>query len=87
MKLKPGFVISKAGDDYVAVPTGEAGKTFHGLVRNNSTAAFLLEQLKTEHSMDELVAKLLETYEVEEEQAQQDVEHFVDIIRQAGMLE
>lgn len=86
MRLKPGFVLSKAGEEYVAVATGEAGKTFNGLVRNNATAAFLMEQLKTEHTEEELVDVLLENYEVERERAEQDVKNFIKIIEEAGML-
>lgn len=87
MKLKKGFVVSKAGDDYVAVATGEAGQTFHGLVRNNATAAFLMEQLQKECSEEDLVAALLEQYEVDEATAVRDVQAFVETIREAGMLE
>ena len=87
MKLKQGFVISKAGEDYVAVATGQAGKSFQGLVRNNATAAFLLEQLKNECSEEELIQALLDTYDVDRETAEKDVEVFVKTIRDAGMLE
>lgn len=86
MRLKSGFVLSKAGADYVAVATGEAGKDFHGLVRNNETAAFLLEQLKQEKTEEELVQSLFDTYEVTEEQAREDVKKFVETIEKAGML-
>lgn len=87
MKLKKGFVLSKAGDDYVAVATGEAGKTFHGLVRNNATAAFLFERLKQECSEEELVQALLDAYEVDRETAGKDVRTFLNTIGDAGMLE
>lgn len=86
MRLKSGFVVSKAGEDYVAVATGEAGKDFHGLVRNNETAAFLLEQLKKEKTEEELVQALLARYEVTEEKAREDVKVFVETIEKAGML-
>ncbi len=86
MRLKSGFVVSKAGEDYVAVATGEAGKDFHGLVRNNETAAFLLEQLKKEKTEEELVQALLAQYEVTEEKAREDVKVFVETIEKAGML-
>lgn len=87
MKLKKGFVLSKAGEDYVAVATGEAGKTFKGLVRNNATAAFLLEQLKEERSEKDLVKALLDAYDVDSETAKKDVSTFLKTIRDAGMLE
>lgn len=87
MKLKKGFVLSKAGDDYVAVATGEAGKTFKGLVRNNATAAFLFEQLKEERSKEDLIKALLDTYEVDAETAEKDVSTFLNTIQEAGILE
>lgn len=87
MKLKSGFVISKAGDDYVAVATGEAGKTFHGLARGSATAAFLMECLKKECSEEDLVSALLENYEVDEETARKDVTQFVSTLSESGMLE
>ncbi len=87
MKLKKGFIVSKAGDDYVAVATGEAGKSFHGMVRNNVTAAFLLEQLQKDCTEDDLVNALLDAYDVEEENARRDVQAFIKTIQDAGMLE
>ena len=53
MKLKSGIVIEKAGDEYVAVATGEAAKSFNGIIRNNKTANFIFEQLKEEKSEEQ----------------------------------
>ena len=53
MKLKSGIVIEKTGDEYVAVATGEAAKSFNGIIRNNKTANFIFEQLKEEKSEEQ----------------------------------
>ncbi len=45
MKLKEGFLLHDSGKEHMAVATGEAGKHFNGLVRNNATANFIFEQL------------------------------------------
>lgn len=39
MKLKDGFIITKNGNDYIAVAAGEAGKAFNGMIKMNGTAA------------------------------------------------
>ena len=46
MKLKSGIVMEKTGDEYIVVATGEAAKSFNGIIRNNKTANFVFEQLK-----------------------------------------
>ena len=44
MKLKSGIVMEKTGDEYIVVATGEAAKSFNGIIRNNKTANFVFEQ-------------------------------------------
>ena len=41
MKLKEGFIITKNGNDYIAVAAGEAGKAFNGMIKMNGTAGFI----------------------------------------------
>ena len=40
----------KTGDEYIVVATGEAAKSFNGIIRNNKTANFVFEQLKEDKS-------------------------------------
>ena len=86
MRLKDGFILHKAGSDYVVVATGEASKTFNGLIRNNATAAFLFEKLQNDVTFDDLVKALLDKYDVTEEVARQDVKVFVDKLIKADIL-
>ena len=51
------------------------------MVRNNDTAAFLMEKLQKECTEDDLVQALLEAYEVEEKQAREDVVKFLNIVK------
>ena len=85
MKLKSGIVMQKTGDEYIVVATGEAAKSFNGIIRNNKTANFVFEQEdKTE---EELVDALLERYDVSREKAQADVKALVAKIREAGLID
>ena len=48
MKLKSGFITHNVGKTQMMVATGSASSTFHGLVRSNETAAFIVNCLKKE---------------------------------------
>ena len=74
MKLKSGIVMEKTGDEYIVVATGEAAKSFNGIIRNNKTEK-------------ELVDALLERYDVSREKAQADVKALVAKIREAGLID
>jgi hypothetical protein len=87
MRLQKGFVLSKAGEDYVAVATGEASKYFNGLIRNNATASYLFEQLQQEKTEEDLVQALLTRYEVGEERARNDVHTFIVKLQKEHLLE
>lgn len=86
MKLKSGIVVEKNGEEYVAVATGEAAKSFNGIIRNNKTANYIFEQLKEEKT-EELVDALLERYDVSREKAQADVHALIVKIREAGLID
>ena len=48
MKLKTGFITHQVGKEQMMVAAGPAAKVFHGLVRSNETAAFIVNCLKKE---------------------------------------
>ncbi|HIU50587.1 MAG TPA: PqqD family protein [Candidatus Limousia pullorum] len=87
MKLKDGFITYNTGDENLLVATGEAGKSFNGIVRNNETAAFIAELLKNEITEDEIVNKILEEYDVDEKTARKDVKKLLDTFKREGFLE
>lgn len=87
MKLKEGFITYNTGDENLLVATGEAGKSFNGIVRNNETAAFIAELLKDEITEDEIVNRILDTYDVDENTAKKDVRKLLDTFKREGFLE
>ena len=86
MKLREGFVTHTIQNTQMMVTTGEAANIFHGLVRSNETAAFIVDCLKTETTPEEIVQKLLGEYDVSEEVAQQDVQRILDQLNGIGAL-
>ena len=87
MKLKEGFILHNVGDEHMVVATGEAGKQFNGLVRNNGTANFIFEQLLQETTQEQIVDAMLEKYDASREQITSDVKRIVKQIREAGFLD
>ena len=87
MKLKEGFILHNVGDEHMVVATGEAGKLFNGLVRNNSTANFIFEKLLKETSEEQIVEAMLEKYDASREQIASDVKRVINQIREAGFLD
>ena len=57
------------------------------MLKLNDTAAFIAETLQEERSFDEVVAKLREEYEIDEETAVKSVESVVEKLRQVGFIE
>ena len=75
------------GNEHMMVATGEAAKVFNGLVRNNTTANCILEQLLQETTMEEIVTRICDKYEASEEVVMADVNREIEEIRKAGFLD
>jgi hypothetical protein len=86
MKLKPGFITHKVGKEQMMVAAGPAAKSFHGLVRSNETAAFIVDCLKKETTEEAIVDAMLEQYEAPRETVEQDVHRVVEKLREIGAL-
>lgn len=87
MKLKKGFITHTIGDEQYMVAAGAAAKLFHGIVRSNETAAFIVDCLKTVTRKEEIVEKVLAEYEVDRDVAERDVDMVLDKLDSIGALE
>ena len=57
------------------------------MITLNDTGAFLWQVLQEGCTEEELTEKLIERYEVKEEKARMDVERFLGVLEQEGLLE
>jgi len=85
MRLNKKFITHESGGENYMVSTGESG--FHGLVRSNKTAAFIVECLKTEISENEIVEKMVEKYDAPRDVLGADVRRVLDTLRKIGALD
>lgn len=87
MKIKEGFMLREVAGSYVVVAVGKRSEQFNGMVNLNETGAFLWKLVEQGASRDELLNSLLETYEVEREKAEQDVDKFISVLQQNNFVE
>lgn len=86
MKLKEGFVLHTVGEEYVVVPVGEQTKIFNGMIRLNSSGAYLWEHMQGEFTKESLVSALLRKYEVTEAVAADTAEAFLQSLLDGGVI-
>ena len=86
MKFNSEFVMRKIAGDVVIVPTGESGQYFNGLITLNGVGTFIWENAQKLETREEIVQKLLEFYEIDEETARTDVNGFLDMLKSKNIL-
>lgn len=85
MKLKEGFITHETDGEQIMVSTGNT--KFSGLVRNNRTAAYIVDCLKSDTTEDEITAKMLAKYDAPEEVISADVKKILNTFRSIGALD
>lgn len=73
--------------DGFAVVADEKLQMQNMVISLNKTSAFLWKLLQNESSVEQLTNALCESYEVERETAQKDVENFIGVLKTANVLE
>ncbi len=87
MKIKKGFMLREVAGNYVVVPVGDASKEFKGIITLNSSGAFLWKSLLEECNMKELLEKFLNEYDIDQKTAENDINLFLNKIKEANVLE
>ena len=85
MKLKPDFITQDIDDTQFLVPVG--AEAFNGVVRSNSTAAFIVDCLKEETTMDAIVDKMCECYDAPRATIATGVKDVLDTLRGIDALD
>ena len=86
MKICEGFELVNVADEHIVVPIGEKAESFMGVVVINDAVAFLLENMKNNQTIDELVSSLTEHYDVERDRAYEDITSMLDTLYSIGLI-
>jgi hypothetical protein len=87
MKASTGFILRNLAGEYVVMPAGDNIGAFGGAILMNELSAFVWEQLKVSVSRDELLARILDRYEVEEKTAAADLDALLAEMKRMGIIE
>ncbi len=84
MKLKSNFITHTSGNEQLMI---SAGGDFNGMVRSNSTAAEIIDLLKSETTREKIIDTMAERYEVEREILERDVDKVLASLRGIGAID
>jgi len=87
LKLKEGCVVRKVGDNSVIIPRSGENLNMMKMIKLNSSATFLLEQIqKGEYGRDDLVQLLMDKYAIDRAIAEKDTDVFITKLREESLL-
>ncbi|MBQ9868089.1 MAG: PqqD family protein [Ruminococcus sp.] len=85
MKLKKDFIVHDTGKEVMLVATGKA--KFSGLVKGNAMLGNILDQLKSNTTEKQIVAKLRVQYDAPEGKIERDVRKVLTELKKIGALD
>lgn len=86
MRIKEGFVLREVAGKYVVIATGEASKSFNGMITLNQTGKEIWEGVTAGLGAEKIAKKLSEDFEVSYEKALEDTKKMIDSMKHAGFL-
>ena len=87
MKIKEGFVLHSVGDENVVVAIGKMTAQFRGMIRLNSTGAFIFRCLEKDTDEKGIVDALISEYSIDEATAVAAATSFISQLENAGVLD
>lgn len=87
MKLSENFVLRQVADTWVVLPLAQDTVNFNGVIRLNGSGALLWQCLEQGGDRQALVKTLTDRYTVSLEEAEKDVDEFLQTLVKTGCLE
>ncbi|NLB80205.1 MAG: PqqD family protein [Clostridiaceae bacterium] len=86
MRIKDGFILKDIAGEMVVVPVGENLVDFGAMVVLNDTGVFLWNLLQDEKDESQLLQAVLDEYDIDEQDAKQDITEFLDSLGDNNLL-
>lgn len=88
MKINENYVLQEVVDENIIIPVGEAADKLHGIIKLNTTGAYLWKLLSQDDlSTEELTEKMITEFSVDEGTAKEDISMFVKQLSEYGCFE
>ena len=85
MKLKYEFSIQEVADMFVAVGKNLETQTVEQVFNLNDTGALILQALQDGNDVPAIVSLLLSKYDVTSQEAEAEVNGFIDLLKENGL--
>lgn len=86
MKVSENLILRQIAGENILIPVGTGALTIHGMITLSDSGLMLWQRLQKDATEEELLALILEEYEVDEATAREDVQSFLNSLRNAGFL-
>ncbi|MBQ9583655.1 MAG: PqqD family protein [Bacteroidales bacterium] len=88
MRIKDGFILRSICGEHVVVGEGLKRVNFNKLLSLNDSAAYLWEQVSgRDFTAEDMVALLVDHYDVDRQRAAVDVEKLLEVWNREGVVE
>lgn len=87
MKIKEGFILKDVAGSKIVIATGEQRMSFNGVITFNSVGADVFMMLDGTKTVDEIVKKLSDDYNVSYDVVKADVEKLIEKMRAHNLLD
>lgn len=86
MKISDGYILRTVAGKNIVVSVG-ADTNFSGMLTLNDTGVFFWELLKNDITKEDMLEKVLGEYDVDSQTASEDIDEFLNKLRDKGILE
>ena len=87
MKLCGEFVVRQVMDNIVAIPVGQTALQLNGMILLNDVSRVIWKSLEQDTTLSAIVTAVTDAFIVTAEEAQADIQEFLDNLRKAQLLE
>jgi len=82
MKISTGYILKRIAEKNIVVSVGDNAE-FKGMITLNETGAFFWELLEKGTTIEKMLEKVVEEYDVSSEKASKDINNFIEKLQYA----
>lgn len=87
MKIKENYILREVAGSNIVVPIGDAQMSFNGIMTLNDVGTFIWKILEKGADREEIIDRVFETYDVERKKAEQDIDRYLNKLRDKNLIE
>lgn len=87
MKFKDTVIITPDGEESVLVAIGEAANKFNGMMKLNSSATFIAQNLLEDTSTEKLQSCVMNQYDIDSEKAQEAIKTVISMFDKYSLIQ